>query len=86
MMNLKSKNIERIIIFIAIAILGAFAINIAFKSNWHTKLLEAEWEASDALNYFGIILSIIGTVKATQIGVKMTIEEEKSHKKKKINK
>ena len=82
-MNLKSKNVERIIMFIAIAILGAFAINIAFKSNWHTKLLEAEWEASDALNYFGVILSIIGTVRATQIGVKMTIEEEKKSQEKK---
>ena len=37
-------------------------INILFKIPATTTFLEAEWNASDALAYYGAILSFIGTV------------------------
>lgn len=48
---------------IAISIIGFISINLLFKWNSNNFIIEAEWDAADALNYFGTILAaIIGII------------------------
>lgn len=59
------KNIK-LVIFIALLSVVSFLIiplfiNISFKINAPTNILVAEWGAADALNYYGSILTYLGT-------------------------
>lgn len=75
--NTQKHIIKLSFVSLLVIIAGIFIINFLFQQHWGIKLLEAEWSAGDALSFFGTILTIVGTVISTCIGVKMTIEEER---------
>lgn len=52
--------ITTIVLFITIIVIPAF-INLLFKLPAPIEFFEAEWQAADALNYYGAILSFLGT-------------------------
>ena len=55
--------LKLIAVIIAISIIGFISINLLFKWNSGNFIIEAEWEAGDALSYFGtIIAAIIGII------------------------
>ena len=47
-------------------------INILFKFDFNIWWLESEWSAGDALNFFGSILSFIGTIVLGTISIWQT--------------
>lgn len=48
---------------IVVALLGVpLVINILFKYDFHINIFQAEWTAGDALEYYGAVLSFLGTV------------------------
>ena len=54
------KIIEILVIIISIfVILGPIIINLLFKWNSNIEYIESEWDASSALNYYGIIIGAI---------------------------
>ena len=75
--NTQKHIIKLSFVSLLVIIAGIFIINFLFQQHWGIKLLEAEWSAGDALSFFGTILTIVGTVISTCIGVKTTIKEER---------
>jgi len=61
---LKKKFILSILVVILLISFGGMVIiNILFKTSFGLELLEAEWEAGDALSFYGtIVASIIGVL------------------------
>ena len=63
-----------------IIILPIVIIHILFKWKSNCYWIEAEWNAGDALGYFGDVLSFVGTVVLGYIAVKQTERANKLNK------
>ncbi len=59
-------------VFCFIIFFVPFLINIAFKTNFNISLLQSEWSAGDALNFYGSVLSFVGTIILGTISVWQT--------------
>lgn len=58
-------------------IVGPIIINILFKCKWGCKLLEAEWGADAALNYYGTILAATIAIVGVYISLRSSREQQK---------
>ena len=65
------KGHKKIVVgILAVIIFGVpFLINILFKYNAPIKLLEAEWEASDMLGYYGALLGFLSTTLLSMLAI-----------------
>ena len=71
-MNRVIKIILIIFIFCFIIFFVPLLINVLFKVNFNIPLLQSEWTAGDALNFYGSVLSFIGTITLGTISVWQT--------------
>lgn len=71
-MNKVIKIILIIFIFCFIIFFVPFLINVVFKIDFNISLLQSEWTAGDALNFYGSVLSFIGTITLGTISVWQT--------------
>lgn len=65
------KNHKKMVagIMVIIIVIVPFLINILFKYKAPIKLLEAEWDASDMLGYYGAVLGFLSTTLLSMLAI-----------------
>lgn len=66
------KFISIVIVILFILFFIPLLINVLFKVDFNIWWLESEWSAGDALNFFGSILSFVGTIALGAISIWQT--------------